>query len=408
MFNGSSPETNLPTAFSPTENIAWVADLPGPAAATPVIGGDYVFISSGDAQRQSLVALCFDRRTGRPLWRHEVSSAYRQDHRVNYASPSPVTDGRLVIFFFGSGEVAAFEVGGRKLWARNLQKDYGPFAFLWTFSSSPTLYNNRLYHQVLQRDVPVSGRGRAEGNDSYLLALEPQTGRELWRHIRPSDARQESREAFSTPLPFTHAGRTELLVTGGDCISGHDPETGRELWRWGTWNPTRIGHWRLVVSPVAGGGVALACAPKGSPVYAVKLGERGDLGEAGLAWKSEPREASSDVSTPLFYKGRFFVVNSDRHTIACLDPATGQVFWTGHLESRAKLEASPTGADNRIYVMNFRGDVFIVGTGDKFELLKTIPMGDEEDREVRSSVAVSQGQLFIRTTRKLYCVGQSR
>jgi hypothetical protein len=75
---------------------------------------------------------------------------------------------------------------------------------------------------------------------------------------------------FSTPRPFVHNGRAELLVVGGDAISGHEPTTGRELWRWGTWNPTRIGHWRHVPSPTAGGGVILACGPKDAPVYAVK------------------------------------------------------------------------------------------------------------------------------------------
>ena len=107
------------------------------------------------------------------------------------------------------------------------------------------------YIQVLQRNVPVQGRG-GDHNESYLLALDPKTGKELWKHIRPSDAVAESLEAFSTPMPYTHPGRAELLITGGDCISGHNPDTGEELWRWGTWNPQKIGHWRLVPSPVAG------------------------------------------------------------------------------------------------------------------------------------------------------------
>ncbi|PYI82091.1 MAG: hypothetical protein DME26_18675, partial [Verrucomicrobia bacterium] len=124
----------------------------------------------------------------------------------------------------------------------------------------------------------------SENSDSYLLALEPATGKELWRVVRPSEAHEESLEAYSTPMPYTHNGRTELIITGGDSISGHDPATGKEIWRWGTWNPTRITHWRLVPSPVAGGGVALACAPKGSPVYALKLDSKGTLTDTDLAW----------------------------------------------------------------------------------------------------------------------------
>jgi outer membrane protein assembly factor BamB len=255
----------------------------------------------------------------------------------------------------------------------------------------------------------VSGRGSRDGrHDSYLLALDPATGKELWRAVRPSDAREESLEAFSTPIPCTHAGRTEILVAGGDCFTGHDGETGREIWRWGSWNPSRTGHWRLVPSPVAGDGVALVCAPKGGAVYAVKLGQHGNLDDSALAWKSAGREVSTDVSTPLFYKGRFYVLNSDRRTLACVDPVSGKAFWVGQLDSRAKIEASPTGADDRIFVISHRGEVFVAGTGDEFKVLHTAAMGDEGDRDVRSSIAIAHGSLLIRTGSKLYCVGQGR
>ena len=188
----------------------------------------------------------------------------------------------------------------------------------------PTFYDGRLYLQVLQRDVPVNGRGRKDGPiDSFLLALDPKTGNELWKVIRPSDARQESLESYSTPIPFTDNGRTELLIAGGDCLTAHDPANGKELWRWGSWNPTKITHWRLVPSPVAGRGVVLACAPKGSPVYAVKAGATGTLDVSGLAWTSTERETSSDVSTPLFYQDRFYLLNSDRKTLSRVVPGSG-------------------------------------------------------------------------------------
>jgi len=405
-FNGSSSETGLPAKFSKTENAKWTAPMPGPSAATPIIWGDRVFVSSAHEQKKSLWALCLDRKTGKTLWEHENGPGYSQDRQSNYASPSPATDGKLVVFFYGSGELVAFDLDGKQLWSRNIQKDYGPFAFNWTFSTSPVLFKNQLYLQVLQRDVPVNGHGRADGpNDSYLLALDPRTGKELWRQVRPCEAREESREAFTTPVPFTDNGRTELLIAGGDCLSGHDPANGKELWRWGTWNPNRITHWRLVPSPVAGGGVALACAPKGSPVYAIKLGLKGTLDDSAIGWKSQEREVSTDVSTPLLYQGRFYILNSDRKTMACLEPASGKVLWTGKLESRAKIEASPTGADGKIYVMNFRGDVFVMGTGDAFEVLGTAAMGDEGDDHIRSTISVSQGDLFVRTVSKLYCIG---
>jgi len=196
-------------------------------------------------------------------------------------------------------------------------------------------------------------------------------------------------------------------MAGGDCISGHDPATGQELWRWGTWNPGKITHWRLVPSPVAGGGVVLACAPKGSPVYAVKAGGRGTLDDSWLAWKSTEREISSDVSTPLFYHDRFYILNSDRKTIARVVPDSGKVEWLGEPGSQAKIESSPTGADGKIYFMNHRGDVFVVEAGEQFKLLHQTALGDEGDTNLRSSIAIARGCLFIRTGSKLYCVSSN-
>jgi outer membrane protein assembly factor BamB len=406
LYNGSSPETGLPDQFSKTENVLWVAPMPGPAAATPIIWGDRVFISSVDQNNKTLLALCFDRAHGTVLWQKEVGSGINRDDRSNYASGSPATDGHVVIFYYGNGDLIAFDFAGKTLWSRNIQKDYGPYAFQWTFSSSPTLYDGKLYLQVLQRNVPVNGRGRTDGpNDSYLLALNPSTGKQLWKQLRPADARQESFEAYSTPLPYLYQGRNEILVIGGDCITGHDAATGSELWRWGTWNPTKITHWRMVTSPCAGAGIVLACAPKGAPIYAVKAGLSDTLDQTALAWVSQDRAVSTDVSTPLFYKNRFFVLNSDRKVLSCLEPVSGHVLWTGSLGSSSKLEASPTGADNKIYLINHRGDVFITGTGDQFELLRTIPMGEDDDANIRSTIAVSDGHLFIRTATKLYCIG---
>jgi len=405
-FDGATSEKGLVEKFSPTENVKWTAPMPGPSASTPIVWGDRVFISTTDAQAKALLAICLDRRSGKELWRQQVASGFGRDNRSNFSSPSPATDGKLAFFFYGSGELAAFDFEGKKVWERNVQTDYGQFAFLWTFSTSPLLHGGKLYMQVLQRDTAVSGRGRKDGpNESYLLALDPATGKELWKVVRPAEAREESLEAFTSPVPVTHGGRSELLVAGGDCITGHDPATGKELWRWGTWNPEKIGHWRLVPSPVAGGGVALACAPKGSPIYAVKLGQKGNLDDTAISWKSPERDISSDVSTPLFYQGRFYVLNSDKKSMACVEPS-GKVVWNAPLNSKAKIEASPTAGDGKIYVMSHSGEVFVVAAGPEFKLLHTVSMADAGERDLRSSIAISQGELFIRTGSKLYCVGK--
>jgi len=406
-YNGASTATNLPATFSRTENVRWTADLPGPSAATPIVWRQDVFVSSTDRAAHSLVALALDRQTGRERWRHSIAEGIQRDDRSNFASPSPVTDGERVIFFYGQGDLVAFDLGGRRLWQRSLAKDYGEFAFLWTYGASPLLYDGRLYIQVLQRDVPVNGRGRPGSNgviESYLLALDPATGGELWRHVRPSDAVAESRESYASPVPFSHAGRTEILVAGGDCITGHDPATGAEMWRWGTWNPKKIGHWRLVPSPVGGDGVILACAPKNDPIYALRAGGSGQLPDTAVVWKSDQtREVTADVPTPLFYLGDFFVLSDLRKALARVEPRTGRVKWLIETPGTAKYEASPTGADGRIYLLNFHGDVVVVDAADG-RLLHRAEMGEPGDDRTRSTVVAVDNELFIRTNRKLYCL----
>src|SRR5262249_8267133 len=173
-------------------------------------------------------ALAFDRKTGKQLWRVKVAEGVGQDRNSTYSNSSPVSDGKHVWFLYATGDLTCLDFAGKEIWRRNLQKDYGQFAYQWTYGASPLLYEGRLYVIVLQRNVPVHGRGRENG-DSYLLALNPTTGKELWKVSRPSDASEESLEAYSTPMPYTHAGHTELIITGGDCISGHDPVTGQEI-----------------------------------------------------------------------------------------------------------------------------------------------------------------------------------
>ncbi len=406
-FNGSTDETDLPSKWSRTHNIAWSVNLPGAAAATPIVVANRVFVSSTNAANNTLQAMCFERQTGAMLWNKTVAEEIRRESYSNYASPSPVADTKVVIFFYGNGQLVGFDHAGNELWSRNVQNDYGEFSFGWSFSTSPLIYDGRLYLQVLQRDVPVDGRGFEDRkNKSYLLAMDINTGETLWQVERRSDARLESREAFSTPIPYHHDGRTEILVVGGDDLSGHDPSNGKERWRWGTWNPDRITHWRLVPSPVAGAGVILACAPKKDPIYAVRAGGQGKLDDTALAWVSqETKELTSDVPTPAFYDGDFFVLSDVRKSLARVDPQTGDVKWKIRTPGVKKFEASPLAADGKIYLINFVADVVVVDAADG-TILNNVSMADPEDDPVRSSVVAAHGNLLIRTNQQLFCVGK--
>jgi outer membrane protein assembly factor BamB len=404
-FNGSSDEKGLPSKFT-KESAKWAIDLPGPSASTPVVWDDTIFVTTPDEKSKTLLALCIDRKSGKTLWQKTVGEGLiSRDEKSNFAAPSPIADKDRVFFFFSDGQLLGFDHSGKELWKRNITKEFGDFAFQWTFSSSPMLAGGKLYLQVLQRDVPVHGKGKQNG-ESFLLAMDPETGKTIWKVTRPNEAVQESKESYATPMPYEWKGRKEILVAGGDCLTGHDPESGKELWRWGTWNPNKISHWRLVPSPVAGEGIVLACAPKGDPIYAIKAGGTGTLNDSAIAWKSsDNREVSSDVPTPAFYDGDFFILGDGKRVLSRVEPTTGKVKWRAEVPGRKKLEASPTVADGKVYFMNFGGELTVFDT-DKGELLANIPMGEPSDNETRSSVAVAHGNLFIRTNHKLFCIGE--
>jgi outer membrane protein assembly factor BamB len=401
-FNGSSTDTGLPESLDPQSNLAWKAPLPGPSSGTPIIMGDRIFVGSLDAGK-NLLLLCFHRKDGSKAWEQSVGLGPAVSGRNNTASPSPVTDGQRVFALFGTGDLAAFDVDGHKLWARNLGQEYGKFALMWIYGSSPVLYDGRLYVQVLQRNPRPNDYAHALGDaperESYLLCIDPATGRNLWRHVRKTDSTKESQEAYTTPFPYEGRGRRELIVVGGDHLSGHDLATGREFWR-GRLYEKRDDWYRIVASPVAADGLIYASGPKGQPMVAFREGGEGDITSSHLAWSA--RDGQTDWSSPLLYRGRMFVVDGAHKMLTCLDPKTGEKKWAGSLPTADTVWASPTAADGRIYVVSERGTLMVFGAGEEFRLLSQTQLGEEP---IRSSVAVAHGHAFVRSPTALYCFG---
>lgn len=401
-LNGSAGEgeKGLPVKFSPDENVAWATDMPGVGAATPIVWGDKIFVTAMEPLApQRTTALCVGRADGKILWQRRVGEEGFGNRMGNTAAtPSAVTDGQVVIFQFGTGELLACDMDGKKLWQRNLQADHGKFEILWKYGATGLLYKGKLYVPVIHG--PTSA---AAGDWSYLLCVDPKTGKDIWKRKRTTDAIRESKQAYSTPIPCDGPAGPMILISGGDYVTAHDPDTGKEIWRSTTYNPRPEAMWRLVVSPCALDGAAIVCAPKGGRMFAVPIDRKGQLTQKDELWSS--RNYSPDVCTPLAYKGRFFVLDGRRKQMACIEPRTGKVIWANDLPTKAVLQASATGADGKIYCVSLAGEVLVIEAGDQYKLLHSTKF---PGNGCRATISVSEGQLFLRTDTKLYCIGKKK
>ena len=401
-LNGSSTETGLPDKFGATENVAWVADVPGMGGGSPVVWEDYAFLAAQDANAaHKLWAICLNRADGKCRWKHPMGTGLANKMGNTGASASPITDGKTVWFFYTQAVLTAFDMDGKQLWQRDIPKDHGKIEILWDYGSSPLLYKGKMYVNVIQGSH--TAKTPAEG---FLLCLDPATGKDLWKHERPTDAIGESRQAYSTPYVFEGpGGGTQIVLTGGDHLTGHDASDGHELWRSASYNRGKDHWWRTVPTVVTCGDVAIGCAPKGGPLFGVRTatGKRERDTAGSEVWTT--RYNSPDVCTPLVYNGKLFVLDGDKKQLLCMDGATGKVDWKGDLPAKANFQASASGADGKIYCIDLAGEAFVVSAGEKFEVLHKAELAGAG---CRSTIAIAGGQLFIRTTDKLYCVGKKK
>jgi len=400
-LNGSSDEKNLPATWSKTENIAWTASLPGHGSATPIIANGKVFVSSTDRDSSDLLALCFDARSGKELWRKKLGASTRKVPRNNPATPSPVTDVKRVYFMYGSGDLASLEYNGNILWSRNLEAEYGNISLKWGYSSSPLLYNGTLYILVQRRHTAYRAP-ESTALDAFILAIDAGTGKNIWKQPRKTDAQNESLDAYSSPILLQHSGRNEIIVIGSDYVTSNDPTTGKELWRY-EYAKQKSTRGRIITSPVTVEGLVMGVPPRGADgVLAIKSGSDGTISDDHIAWKFDG--PSPDCSTPLYYKGNLYVL-ADRKggVITCLDALTGRQKWQGKLGGSAPWWASITAGDDKLYCISEAAEAVVLAAGDEgCKILHRIDMGD---KPIQASIAIADGHLFIRTASKLFCVG---
>ena len=420
--DGVSPETNLPVEWSATENVTWKVPMTAWSGATPIIWGDYIFLNAAEGGKRTpprhgrrrregrgqpsgspppppaeeeepdphaaeLALWCLDRNSGEILWKRSLGGSNRQLMKQNMSSPSPVTNGEHVWVMTGTGILKSFDFKGREIWSRDIQADYGEFGLMWGYASSPLLYNDTLYVQVLH--------GMKTEDPSYLLGIDPATGSTRWRVERPTDAIAESPDSYTTPAVLSYQGRTEIVITGGDYVTGHDAATGKELWRAGGLNPNKARNYRIIASPLVSGDMVYVSTRK-NPLLAFQLGG----GEPNQLWQTAD---GPDVPTPVT-DGTYLYVLRDNGVMLCLKSHSGEVVWGPERVRPGTYSASPVLADGKIYVTSEDGVTSVVEAGPEFKVVAE----NELEGYTLSSLAISQGQIFVRTEKYLYCIGERR
>ena len=388
-LDGVSHETNLPLRWTTEDNLAWKLPLPDRSGATPIIWGDYIFLNVGEAHLGDLYLWAVDKKTGTVLWRKLLGGGNHMERKQTMSSPSPVTDGKSVYVMTGTGVFKAFDYKGNQLWERDIQKDYGRFGLNWGYASSPLLHEDALYVQVLH--------GMKTSDASYILRIDKNTGKTVWRVERPTRAIRESPDSYSTPTLVKSGGRLQLVVLGGDCLTGHDLATGKELWRANGFNPDNDPNYRTIASAVAYDGIVYA-PTRVKPLQAFRVGGSGDITKSNFlfAFQNGP-----DVPTPVT-DGRYFYSVNDRGIVYCLDAKTGKEIYGGKRIKSGTYSASPTLADGRIYITSEDGVTSVIKAGPEFEVLAENNVNDY----CLSTISVSGGQLFLRTTQALWCIGK--
>ena len=385
---GVSIDKPMSTHWSKTDKVRWRVPLPEPGNSTPVVWGNRVFVTQALKQQDRRTLMCFERASGKLLWQSGVT--YREPeptHPANpYASASPVTDGKLVIVWFGSAGLLAYDMDGHEIWRRDLGKQ----SHTWGYGSSPILHGEHVFLNF------------GPGERAFLVALEKKTGKTVWQvDAPPGQGSQFSNwsaadmyGSWTTPIVVRAGGREELVVSWPRRVSAFDPGSGKRLW-------TCEGLGDLVYpSPIYSDGIVVAMGGFGGPSLAVRAGGSGDITSTHRLWRLP--KSRQMIGSGVVKSGRIYLV--DNNGVAeCLELATGKVVWTSRLKASGEsggVWSSPVLNGDKIYVMNKSAEVFIFRAGPQFELLATNSLGEETN----SSVAISDGGLFLRTYATLWCI----
>jgi outer membrane protein assembly factor BamB len=413
--SGVADGQNLPDTWDVAKgtNLKWKTPIPGLAHSSPILWGDTIFVTtavsnlpdatfkpglygegtaSEDRSSQQWKLYAINRNTGKVIWERVAFQGIPREKRhikSTYANATPATDGRVVVAFFGSHGLYAFDMKGKQLWSKDLGVLYtGAYdapEYEWGNASSPIIYRNSV---IVQCDT---------SKESFLMAVDAMTGRTIWKTVH------DELPSWSTPTIYPGKDRTVLVTNAPNYIRGCDPETGKELWRLGgsskITTPTPVFAEDFIV-------VVSGRRPE-APIFVIRPSASGDITlPAGLtsspviAWSRQQR--GSYMPTPLIYGGLLYVLQN-QGILDCYNLATGEEIYRERIPHQGSgFSASPVASDGRIYLSSEDGDIFVVKAGREFSLLARNTGGEP----LMATPAISGGRLIIRAQHMLFAVGR--
>ena len=413
--SGVAERQNLPDRWDGKtgENILWRTPIPGLAHSSPVVWGNRIFVTSasssdpnatfrpglygdGDASKDRSqhrwIIYALDKRTGKVLWErvaHQGVPVEKRHIKSTYANSTPATDGRIVVAWFGSQGVFAYDVSGRFLWKVEMGRlDLGAYdipTYEWGPASSPIIWNNLV---ILQCDTQ---------SDSFILALDADTGKTVWKTDR------EELPSWGTPTVAMTSVGPVLVANASNYIRGYDPRTGKELWRLGGSSkitaPTPVFSDDLFA-------VVSGRAPE-RPIFVVKAGARGDLtlpegksNSDAITWSRRGR--GSYMPTPLIYNGILYVL-ANGGVLDAYNLRTGEELYRQRLPVVGSgFSASPVASDGKLYLSNEDGEMLVIAAGKKFTHVATNSMGEL----LMATPALSDGVMYVRSSASLFAIGR--
>ena len=380
---GISSEKKLPVTWSATENIKWKTSLPGKGWSSPIVFEEHVFLTASTEEGVSCRVICINRKDGTIAWTTEVHRQKTGPMRKqnSYATPTAVTDGKQVYSVFYDGTVTAVDFSGKLVWKNSDLK----FFSLHGLGASPILANG----QVI---MPFDGSSREETRVGWkvpwekavILSLDAGNGSVRWKGTRG-----KSRVGHVTPILINNGN--QLVSAGGDRVQGFDVMTGRRIW-----SVYSQGE-GVTPSPVVGDGLIYTSSGFEAPTLrAIRFGGKGDVTETHIAW--EQKRGVAALSSLLYIKPYLYSISRD-NILHCLEASSGKIIWMQRLSG--VHWASPVYADGRIYILSEEGVTLVLRPGAKYAEVAR----NDISVTCLASMAVSQGNFYIRSDQDLYCIG---